>query len=99
VRFFLYGEDLELCRRLRESGSTVLYWPVAAALHVKGSGRIRTLGTTLHFYRAMWIYYRKWGRSRRNPVVLAPLLLGLVTLATAEAVRNQLVRGFRRLRE
>lgn len=92
-RFFLYGEDLDLCRRVREAGYRILYWPRARALHVKGSGRIRSLRTTFHFYRSMWLYYRKWGRGRRNPLVLVPLLAILALLMTLELCRN----GLRRL--
>ena len=93
-RFFLYGEDLDLCRRLRDAGHRVRYFPQASALHVKGSGRIRTLGVTLHFYRAMWIYYRKWGRFRRNPLILGGLAAGLLFLACQEILRNGIRRHF-----
>jgi GT2 family glycosyltransferase len=96
-RFFLYGEDLDLCRRLREVGYRILYRPHARALHVKGSGRIRPLVTTVHFYRSMWIYYRKWGRGRRNPLVLAPLALLLAGLMAIEVGRNGMRRLLRRV--
>jgi GT2 family glycosyltransferase len=92
-RFFLYGEDLDLCRRIRQAGHGILYWPEATALHVKGSGRIRDARTTRHFYRAMWTYYRKWGRFRSNPMVLAALVGGLLTLGSAELVRNAIRRA------
>lgn len=94
-RFYLYGEDLDLCRRIRGTGHRIFYRPEATALHVKGSGRIRAAQTTVHFYRAMWTYYRKWGRFRSNPIVLAGLAGGLVTLGTAELVRN----GLRRIQQ
>jgi GT2 family glycosyltransferase len=94
-RFFLYGEDLDLCRRIRQAGHTILYWPAVTALHVKGSGRIRDARTTRHFYRAMWTYYRKWGRFRSNPMVLAALAGGLVTLGSAELARNAFRRTLR----
>jgi GT2 family glycosyltransferase len=87
-RYFLFGEDLDLCRRIREAGYRIRYWPGVTALHVKGSGRVRDGRTTRHFYRAMWIYYRKWGRFRSNPFVLAGLVGALVTLGSAELARN-----------
>jgi GT2 family glycosyltransferase len=91
-RFFLYGEDLDLCRRLREAGHRIRYFPQASALHVKGSGRIRPVSVTSHFYRAMWTYYRKWGRSRNNPLVLGGLCAGLLILAGQEILRNGIRR-------
>jgi hypothetical protein len=36
----------------------------------------------------MWTYYRKWGRYRRQPLVLAPLALAIGALFGAEVVRN-----------
>jgi len=90
-RFFLYGEDLDLCRRIRLAGYRIRYWPQARAVHVKGSGRPRGARATVEFHRAMWIYYRKWGTFRRNGFVLVPLLgaiaaLGAIALVTG-AVR------------
>jgi GT2 family glycosyltransferase len=94
-RFFLYGEDLDLCRRARTAGYRVVYRPDVMAVHVKGSGRVRDVHATVRFYHAMWIYYRKWGRHRRNPLVLAPLAAALVGLAATAIVSNT-VRARRR---
>ncbi|MBN1867616.1 glycosyltransferase family 2 protein [Candidatus Sumerlaeota bacterium] len=95
-RFFMYGEDLDLCRRLREAGYRILYTPEVRATHVKGSGRIRAFRTTFHFYRSMWLYYRKWGRHRRNPAVLLPLAAAIALLAGLEIVRTAVRRVCRR---
>ena len=94
-RFFLYGEDLDLCRRIRQAGYRILYRPEVTALHVKGSGRIRDARSTRHFYRAMWIYYRKWGRFRSNPLVLTGLAGGLLVLGSTELARNAIRRTLR----
>jgi len=92
-RFFLYGEDLDLCRRIRGGGYRILYWPHVRAIHVKGSGRPRGARATFEFHRAMWIYYRKWGAHRRNALVLAPLLVAVVALGAIELVKNALIAG------
>jgi GT2 family glycosyltransferase len=92
-RYFLYGEDLDLCRTVRGAGWAVAYTPSAQALHVKGSGRVRAASATLHFHRAMWTYYRKWGDRGRNVVVLAALAVAISTLAVTEIVRNAFRRG------
>jgi GT2 family glycosyltransferase len=96
-RFFMYGEDLDLCRRIREAGYRILYTPEVQAAHVKGSGRIRETRITLHFYHSMWIYYRKWGRHRRNRIVLLLLALSIGSLAGIEIIRNSVRRLGRRL--
>jgi GT2 family glycosyltransferase len=36
--FFMYGEDLDLCFRLKQGGWKVFYLPGAQAIHVKGAG-------------------------------------------------------------
>jgi GT2 family glycosyltransferase len=87
----LYGEDLDLCRRIRMAGYRILYWPEVTALHVKGSGRTRDAVTTVHFYKAMWTYYRKWGRFKHNPVVLVPLVLAIGALGVVELGKNRLL--------
>jgi GT2 family glycosyltransferase len=99
-RFFLYGEDLDLCRRVRLAGYRIRYWPLVRAVHVKGSGRPRSLRSTLEFHRAMWIYYRKWGTFRRNGFVLVPLFgaitaLGAIALVTS-AIRSHITPAVRR---
>lgn len=93
-RFFLYGEDLDLCRRIRQAGYRILYLPEAHATHVKGSGRVRALPATRQFYRAMWTYYRKWGRFRSNPFVLSMLAMSLLVLGMAESLHSAAKRLF-----
>lgn len=39
--FFLYGEDKDLCRRLRQAGYSILYEPVAVAVHAGGGSGTR----------------------------------------------------------
>jgi hypothetical protein len=89
-RFFLYGEDLDLCRRIRAGGYRILYWPHVRAVHVKGSGRPRSPRATFEFHRAMWIYYRKWGTHRRNVLVLVPLFGAIAALGVVELVQSSL---------
>ena len=36
-RYFMYFEDIDLCRRLRNSGWDVVYWPKAEVLHSSGA--------------------------------------------------------------
>ena len=95
-RFFLYGEDLDLCRRLREAGFPLLYWPGATPVHHKGSDRLRAAPVTVHFYRAMWLYYRKWGRFRSNPLVMGPVALAIFALGSFELFRNEIRRRLQR---
>jgi GT2 family glycosyltransferase len=78
-RFFLYCEEVDLCRRIKAKGFRVLYWPDVVVTHIGGeSGRQLT---TLKFsdgesqvvlwrMRATLLYFRKhhgagaWGIRR-----------------------------------
>jgi hypothetical protein len=58
--FFMYGEDLDLCFRLKQGGWKIFYVPAAVATHVKGaSSRQATSAMLREFHRAMWIFHRK----------------------------------------
>lgn len=59
--FFLYGEDLDYCHRTKLAGWRVFYFPDAVITHFGGQGGTakRRLNSTIQFYRAMWLFYRK----------------------------------------
>lgn len=95
--FFLFGEDLDLCLRIRRAGWKVFYDPSISILHHKGgSSSTRTFRTTVDFYHAMWIFYRKH-HARQNSVVTNALVWsGIWTLGGARIVANWLT-GQRRV--
>ena len=65
-RFFLYMEDIDLCRRLGEI-SPLLYLPWASVTHGFDRLSYRSLhGLLLHLSSA-WKYFHKWG-WRRDPL-------------------------------
>jgi GT2 family glycosyltransferase len=69
-RFFLYGEDLDWCWRVREARWTVRYEPGIVVHHQHGAAsRKRALRTTYHFFTAMDLFYRKHYVSRYHPLV------------------------------
>ncbi len=58
-RFFMYGEDLDWCYRIKARGWHVRYEPRVRILHYKGaSSRQRSARATLAFYGAMWRFHR-----------------------------------------
>ena len=57
--FFMYGEDLDWCYRIKACGWHVRYEPHVRVLHYKGSSsRQRSARATLAFYGAMWRFHR-----------------------------------------
>lgn len=58
--YFMYGEDLDLCYRVKESGLSVYYVPVTATIHFKGESTKRSaLNEVKVFYEAMHIFIKK----------------------------------------
>lgn len=57
-RYFLYWEDADLCRRLRERGWSTRYVPRARVMHAGGaSARTRSRDATRAFHRSAYLYY------------------------------------------
>jgi GT2 family glycosyltransferase len=89
-RFFLYGEDLDWCLRVRQAGWTVRYEPGIVIHHQHGAAsRKRALRTTFHFFRAMDLFYRKHYVSRYHPLVT-----GAVRTAIYGALAVAMCRAF-----
>jgi len=65
--FFMYGDDLDVCFRLKAKGGRVYYVPDALVIHLKGgTTRQRPRPMLREFHRSMWLFYRKhyahgWG--------------------------------------
>lgn len=59
-RFFLYGEDLDICYRAAMAGHRIYYHPGIAAIHVRGASRRKLPFRTLwHIHHAMARFYSK----------------------------------------
>lgn len=89
-RYFLHGEDLDLCRRLRDSGLRVVCVNTVRVVHRKGtSGRMRPFFVARHKRRGLWRWFVKFDPAARNPLlrtlVWCGLWLHLVVLAPRHA--------------
>jgi len=59
--FFLYGEDVDFCRRIGDAGYTCWFEGGTSVIHFKGaSSRHRGRHYFNHFYRAMMVYCNKY---------------------------------------
>ncbi len=90
-RFFMYGEDIDLCYRIKERGWKIYYNPAVTVLHYKGAAsRQRSTASTVHFYRAMALFHDKHYRARTFFLVNWLVYLGIATLGALALVRNAL---------
>ena len=64
-RFFLYMEDVDLCRRML-GVSRLLYWPGVTVEHVHQMGSYRSRKLLLLHMRSAIQYFNKWGWIRDN---------------------------------
>lgn len=85
--YFMYGEDLDLCFRVKKAGLAVYYAPVTATIHFKGESTKRSaINEVKVFYDAMHIFIKKnYGSS----VVFATLLrLGIFLRSLLAVVKK-----------
>lgn len=77
-RFFLYMEDVDLCRRML-AVSRLLYWPGVTVTHVHQMGSYRSRKLLFRHVRSAIEYFNKWGwifdskRTEANQTALANL--------------------------
>ncbi len=67
-RFFMYYEEVDLCRRMQQAGYRIYYWPELKAMHIGGESaktvikaRVSKSGSQLESWRMRsgLLYYRK----------------------------------------
>ncbi|MFM8179494.1 MAG: glycosyltransferase, partial [Candidatus Kapaibacterium sp.] len=85
--FFMYGEDLDLCYRMKQQGFATAYVPLTTIVHFKGeSTRRSSINEVKWFYDAMEIFARKhYGTS----------FLFLMFLRTGIHLRSLIAYGVR----
>ena len=62
-RFFMYGEDLDLCRRLSAAGWTLVSLPVEWARHTGGTSFDSAFARELDWWRGTLLYASLWWPS------------------------------------
>lgn len=76
--FFMYGEDLDLCYRIKEKGWRIVYHPQVTVVHVKGaSSRKASRRAIAAFYDAMRIFHNKHYRASTPALVNVLIDLGI----------------------
>jgi len=78
--FFLFGEDIDWCYRIKEAGWKVVYYPKAVAIHYKGSSCKKNIWkSTYEFHRAMLIFYNKHYKYKYNLLIRTLIYVGIGT--------------------
>lgn len=79
--FFMYGEDLDLCYRVKEKGYKIIYYPEAVITHLKGQSGLHKSSKIViyHFYNAMILFYDKHYRNKYN-FIITMMVYGAVNI-------------------
>ncbi len=80
--YFMYGEDLDWCYRIRKAGWQIFYIHSTQIIHYKGeSTRRSSLDDVRTFYDAMHLFVEKHFQSSRFFKIVLRLSIGIVSFA------------------
>ncbi|SHK24285.1 glycosyltransferase family 2 protein [Tepidibacter formicigenes] len=91
--FFMYGEDIDWCYRIKKSGYKIIYYPGAKIIHYKGSSaKKKRFKTIYEFHRAMYLFYNKHYKKEYNILVTFTVYLGIIIKLILSLLLNLLKR-------
>ncbi len=94
-QFFMYGEDIDLCWRVREKGYEVWYHPLTQIIHRKGQSSTRSpLRSRFAFYEAMIIFSKKYRHIRGGFFPDWLIFIGIVFLSIQHMAKWLLHHSF-----
>ena len=89
-RFFMYCEDVDLCKRAHDAGWRVVYYPEVEVSHRIGAASDQNpIAMIKQHHRSMLLYFLKYN-SRSPKILLTPLVL--IALWMRTRARAKLVR-------
>lgn len=94
--FFMYGEDVDWCYRIKQAGWGIHYYPRTTIIHLKGgSARRRPTRIIYEFHRAMAIFHHKHYKDRYHWLTNSVIYTGIGLKFTMALLKNKLTRSKR----
>jgi GT2 family glycosyltransferase len=89
--FFMYGEDIDWCYRIKQAGWNIRYYPMAKILHLKGaSSKKKPVKIIYEFHRAMYLFYNKHYKRKYPFWVTGLVYAGVSIKLVLSLMRNKL---------
>ena len=87
--FFMYGEDIDLCYRIKQDNWKIVYYGKAIITHFKGASSKKQKSKLIYeFYRAMYIYYKKHLSNTTSFIISLIVYLGIAILCILKLILN-----------
>ncbi len=88
-RFFMYGEDIDLCFRIKQAGYPIIYYPKASIIHYKGgSSKKKRTKIIYDFHNAMWLFYKKHYYKKYHIGISLLVFIGVWAKYALESAKN-----------
>lgn len=100
TKFFMFYEEVDLCRRLKNIGYNIYYLPTAKIIHLGGGSRHKDRSAVFYYsMRSVFLYIQKyyslkmlfWFKLIYKPLFLAELITELNNKAKRDFLRKCLI--------
>lgn len=87
--FFMYGEDIDWCYRIKAAGWKIIYYSDAKIVHYKGASSKKQKNKLIYeFYRAMYIFYDKHYKDKHPWIITAVTYTGIWSICRLKLFLN-----------
>jgi GT2 family glycosyltransferase len=92
--FFMYGEDIDWCYRIKSANWKIIYFSDAKIVHYKGSSNSKKQNKklTYEFYNAMYIFYNKHYKKGYPWIKTAVTYMGIWGIYGLKMFKNYILR-------
>ena len=93
-KFFMYGEDIDWCYRIKNCDWKIIYYSNATIIHYKGASNSKKQNRRMiyEFYRAMYIFYNKHYKDQYPWITTAATYMGIWSICKLKLFKNYITR-------